>query len=72
MEDIERYLGALKRSAALAKKIEETLEEDKQNIHKGLSGESEAVYKKQCDSAIEKIKTIQKTVRILYSESSAG
>jgi hypothetical protein len=72
MEDIEKYLGALNRSAALAKKIEETLEEDKENINKGLSGESEEVYKKQCNKAIEQIKKIRKTIMVLYSESSAG
>ena len=72
MEDIERYLGALKRSAAIAKKIEDTLEEDKRNIHRGLSGEAEEIYKKQCDKATDKLKRIQKQIRILYSESSAG
>ena len=72
MEDLERYLKNLKRCDALTRKLIDTLEEDKQNIHRGLSVEPEAVYKKQCDQAIEAIKKIQKKVRILYSESSAG
>ena len=72
MEDIERYLGALTRSAALAKKILDTLEDDKENIHNGLSGEAETVYKKQCDTAAERVKKLQKQIRILYSESSTG
>lgn len=72
MEDIERFLWALKQSILITKKIEDKLEEDKQNIHRGLSGEPETVYKKQCDQAIEEIKKIQKKVRVLYSESSAG
>lgn len=72
MQDIERYLGMLTRSAAIVKKIENTLEEDKTDIHKGLSGEAETVYKKQCDTAEEKIRKMQKQIRILYSESSAG
>jgi hypothetical protein len=72
MEDIERYLGALTRSAALVKKLSDTLEEDRENIRKGLSGEAEEVYKKQCEKAIEKTKKMQKAIRILYSESSAG
>lgn len=72
MEDIERYLGALARSAALVKKLGDTLEEDRDNIHKGLSGEAETVYKSQCEKALEKTTKMQKTIRILYSESSTG
>ena len=72
MEDIERFLWALKQSISITKKIEDKLEDDKQSIQRGLSGESETVYKRQCDQAIEKIKKIEKQVKVLYSESSAG
>jgi hypothetical protein len=72
MEDMERYLDALQRSDLIAKKIIDTLEEDKQNIYRGLSGEPETVYKKHCDKAIDKMKAIRKKAKILYSESSAG
>lgn len=72
MEDTERYLRALEQSAAIAKKIENKLENDKQSINRGLSGEPETVYKKYCDKVIEKVKSIKKQARILYSESSTG
>ncbi len=72
MEDSERYLKALRRSIELTKKITNLLEEDKQNIHRGLSGEAEEAYIKQCDQAIDQIKKIQKSARVLYSESSTG
>lgn len=72
MEDIERFLRALRRSIELTKKITNVLEEDKQNIHRGLSGEAKDAYMQQCDQAIDQIKKIQKTARVLYSESSAG
>lgn len=72
MEDIERYLEALRHSASIAKKIEDILLEDKQNIHRGLSGEAEGEYKHQCDEVAARIKKIEKTIRILYSESSTG
>lgn len=72
MEDPVRFLKALEHSDAIIKRILNTLEEDKQSIRKGLSGESEEVYKKKSDNAIEKIKKIQKKIRVLYSESSTG
>ncbi|MBR3179230.1 MAG: hypothetical protein IKF49_06905 [Clostridia bacterium] len=72
MEDVERYLGALKHSAAIAKKLGELLEDDKMNIGKGLSGEAEAIYKSHCDEATEQVNKIRKTANRLYSESSTG
>ncbi len=72
MEDLERYLNALRHSDALTRKLIDMLEEDRQNIHRGLSGEAEALYKKQCDQVTDEIKKIQKKIRVLYSESSAG
>ena len=72
MEDMNQYLNALQNSLVTANKIISTLKEDKQNINRGLSGEPEAVYKKQCDQVIEEIEKIRKRIRILYSESSAG
>ncbi len=72
MESIEQYLGALKRSSSILKQLDNTLDEDKQNIHRGLSGDAEEIYKKQCDKVISKIKKIEKQIQVLYSESSAG
>ena len=72
MENLELYLNALRHSDALTKQLLNTLEEDKQNIHKGLSGDAEALYKKQCDQVTEQLRKINKKIRVLYSESSAG
>jgi hypothetical protein len=72
MEDTERYLNALRHSDALTRKLLNTLEEDKQNICRGMSGEAEALYLKQTDQVIDGIKKIQRKIRLLYSESSAG
>ncbi len=72
MEDMNQYLNALQNSLVIGNKIISTLKEDKENINRGLSGEPETVYKKQCDQVIEEIEKIQKKVKILYSESSAG
>ena len=72
MEDLERYLDALRQSDILIRKLIDMLEEDKKEIHSGLSGEAEALYKKRCDQVINEIRRIQKKVRVLYSESSAG
>ena len=60
MEDTERYLSALRHADALTKKLLNTMEEDRQNIHRGLSGEAEALYKKQNDQATEQVRKIQK------------
>ena len=72
MEDLERYRKALNRSVSVSKKIIDTLEEDKRNVNRGLSGEPEAVYMKQCNQAIDEIRKIQKKAWVLYSESSTG
>ena len=72
MEDLERYLDALRQSDILIRKLIDMLEEDKKEIYRGLSGEAESLYKKQCDQVIDEIRKIQKKVRVLYSESSAG
>lgn len=70
MEDLEQYLTMLKSSEVTAQKIIKKLEDDKQNIRHGLSGEAEIVYKQQCDQVIDELKKLQKKIRILYSESS--
>ncbi len=72
MEDLERYLAALHKSALIAGQLEKKIEEDKQNIGSGLSGEPERTYKQQCDKAIEQARKIRKMIMVLYSESSAG
>lgn len=72
MEDQERFLSSLKRSDSIAAKLISTLEEDKQNIYRCLSDEAKAAYQNQCDKAIEEIKKIQRSIRILYSEANSG
>ena len=67
MEDLVGFLNSLKHSEAIIQKLIHMLEEDKQNISRGMSGEAEKVYKQQCDRAIEKMKNIQHEVRVLYS-----
>ena len=71
MEDLAQYLIKLKSSDVIAQKIINILEDDKQNIQHGLSGEAEIIYKQQCDQVIEELKKIQKKIRVLYSESNS-
>lgn len=72
MEDIERYLNALKRSMTLANDLEKMLKKDRDSISDCINGEPMRIYREQCDVAIDKIGVLKKKIKIFYSESSAG
>ena len=72
MEDLVRYTQFLQECASLLKKLDDLLQEDREDPKLGLSGEAEQLYKKYCSRADDKLKDMRKRIMVLISESSAG
>ena len=72
MEDLQHYMQFLQEGAALLKKLDSLLQEDREDPKLGLSGDAEQLYKKYCGRAADKLKDMRKRIQVLISESSAG